>query len=77
MHYWTEMHKERRGTIKTLLWRRNTDLGTQRHLEFLHSVENRFQEQGTMENMCQEQGQWGVGARSRGKRGTGAMSMRQ
>ena len=54
MHYRTEMHEERRRTIKTLLRRRKMGLGQQRHLELLETVKERCQEQGTVENWCQE-----------------------
>ena len=53
MHYRTEMHEERRRTIKTLLRRRK--MGQQRNLELLGTGEERCQGNETEENRYQEQ----------------------
>ena len=55
MHYRTEMHEERRRTIKTLLRRRKTGLGQQRHLELMDTGEERCLEEETGDKRCQEQ----------------------
>ena len=55
MHYRTEMHEERRRTIKTLLSRRKTGLGQQRHQELLDTGQERCREEETGDKRCQEQ----------------------
>ena len=70
MHYRTEMHEERRRTIKTLLRRRKTGLGQQRHLELLDTGEERGQEQEMGENLCQEH--WPVNNWRQRKTGAGS-----